>query len=93
MNYDAYCSSIQRVSPWAGVVMGGALGGAWGLTHIGIGAGLFLGACGAFAGLLIGAILSWLLVPHFMLLSLGVLAAAALPFGMIWLAGLLWHLR
>ena len=62
-------------------------------SHIGIDAGFFFAACGAFAGMLLAAILGWLLVPHVMFVSLGVLAAAALPFGIIWLVGVIWHMR
>jgi hypothetical protein len=92
MKYDVYVNRVQRISPWAGAIAGGMLGFAWGLD-IGVGAGLFFAACGAFGGLLLASILAWLLVPHVMFVSLGVLAAAALPFGIIWLAGLIWHLR
>jgi hypothetical protein len=35
------------------------------------------------------ALAEFALVPHVMLVSLGVLGAAALPFALIWLAGLL----
>ena len=93
MKYDAYVNRVQRISPWAGAIAGGILGFAWGMAHIGIDAGLFFAACGAFAGMLLASVLGWLLVPHVMFVSLGVLAAAALPFGIIWLVGVFWHLR
>jgi hypothetical protein len=93
MKYDVYVERVQRISPWAGAIAGGMLGFAWGIVHIGVGAGIFFAACGAFAGMLLAAILGWLLVPHVMVLSLGVLAAAMLPFAVIWLIGLFWHAR
>ncbi len=93
MNYDDYVSKVQRISAWTGGVVGGLLAFTWGCAKIGVGAGILFGACGAFAGVLVGAVAGWMLVPHVMLISLGVLAAAALPFGIIWLAGMLWHLR
>jgi hypothetical protein len=93
MKYDVYVDRVQRISPWAGAIAGGILGFAWGLTHIGFGAGLFFAGCGAFGGMLLASILAWLFVPHVVFVSLGVLAAAALPFGIIWLVGLIWHMR
>jgi len=93
MKYDAYVNRVQRISPWAGAIAGGLLGALWGFAHIGVGAALFFGACGAFGGMLLAAIAGWLLVPHVMFVSLGVLAAIALPFGIIWLVGLVWHMR
>lgn len=91
MNYDVYVNRVQRISPWAGAIAGGILGFAWGMTHIGLGAGLFFGACGAFGGMLVAAVLGWLLVPHVLFVWLGVLVAAASPFALIWLVGLLWR--
>jgi hypothetical protein len=93
MKYDAYVNRVQRISPWAGAIAGGILGFAWGIAHIGVDAGLFFAGCGAFAGMLLASILGWLFVPHVMLVSIGVVAAAALPFAIIWLVGLILHWR
>jgi len=93
MKYDTYVNRVQKISPWAGAIAGGVLGFCWGFAHIGIGAGLFFGGCGAFAGMLLASIASWVLVPHVMFVSLGVLVALALPFALIWLFAALFHLR
>ena len=91
MKYDDYVSAVQRCAAWIGGIVGGLLAFVWGYTKIGLVAGILFGACGAFGGTLAAVIVSWLLVPHVLVISLGVLAAAALPFGLIWLVGLLWH--
>ena len=93
MRYATYCRNVHRISVWTGGIAGGLLGFAWGLAKIGIGGAVFFGAAGAFVGTLLSAIFGWLLVPHVMVVSLGVLAVAALPFAVIWLAGLFLHLR
>ena len=93
MKYDDYVSAVQRCAAWSGGIVGGVLAFVWGYTKIGLGAGILFGAGGAFVGTLVAAIASWLLVPHVLVISLGVLAAAALPFGLIWLVGLLWHMH
>jgi hypothetical protein len=92
MRYDDYVSAVQRGGAWGGGIVGGLLAFAWAYTTIGLGAGIVFGACGAFAGTLVAAIVSWLLVPHVLVIALCVMAAAALPFVLIWLAGLLWRL-
>jgi hypothetical protein len=93
LKYDDYVNAVQRCGAWGGGIVGGLLAFAWGYTTIGLGAGIFFGACGAFVGTLIAAIASWLLVPHVLGIALCVLAAAALPFALIWLAGAVWNLR
>ena len=93
MKYDDYVSSVQRCAAWTGGIAGGLFAFAWGYGQIGLGAGILFGAGGAFVGMLVGAIVSWLLVPHVLVISLGVLAVAVLPFAVIWLVGLVWHLR
>ena len=93
MKYDDYVSRVQRCAAWTGAIAGGLSAFAWGYAQIGLGAGILFGAGGAFFGMLLAAIGSWLLVPHVLVISLGVLAVAVLPFAVIWFVGLLWHLR
>lgn len=91
LKYDDYVNAVQRCAAWTGGIAGGVLAFVWGYSKIGLMAGIVFGACGAFIGMLVAAIAVWLLVPHVLVISLGVLAAAALPFGVIWLLGVLWH--
>lgn len=88
--YDDYVNAVRRFGAWGGGIAGGVIGFAWGYAKIGFGAGIIFGVCGGFIGTLLAAIASWLLVPHVLVISLYVMAAAALPFVLIWIIGLVW---